>query len=45
MTALLYGGIEGGGTKFNCAVGSGPENILAEARFAPPPHLLKPLGR
>jgi fructokinase len=23
----LYGGIEGGGTKFVCAVGSGPENI------------------
>ncbi|HNH80242.1 MAG TPA: ROK family protein [Anaerolineales bacterium] len=30
----LFGGIEGGGTKFNCAVGNGPENILAEARFA-----------
>jgi fructokinase len=31
---LLYGGIEGGGTKFNCAVGDSPENIIAEARFA-----------
>ena len=33
MTEKLYGGIEGGGTKFNCAIGSGPENIVAEARF------------
>ena len=33
MTVKLYGGIEGGGTKFNCMVGSGPENIVAEARF------------
>ena len=30
----LFGGIEGGGTKFNCAVGNGPENIIAEGRFA-----------
>lgn len=29
----LYGGIEGGGTKFVCAVGSGPENIVDEDRF------------
>jgi fructokinase len=29
----LYGGIEGGGTKFVCAVGSGPSDILAEVRF------------
>lgn len=29
----LYGAIEGGGTKFICAVGSGPNNIRAEARF------------
>jgi fructokinase len=33
MSELLFGGIEGGGTKFNCAVGNGPENIIAEARF------------
>ena len=33
MTEKLYGGIEGGGTKFNCAIGSGPENIVSEARF------------
>ncbi|MFM8874806.1 MAG: ROK family protein [Anaerolineae bacterium] len=31
--APLYGAIEGGGTKFICAVGSGPNNIRAEARF------------
>lgn len=30
---FLFGGIEGGGTKFNCAVGSGPGNIVAEARL------------
>lgn len=30
----LYGAIEGGGTKFICAVGSGPNSIRAEARFA-----------
>ncbi len=29
----LFGGIEGGGTKFVCAVGTGPDDILAEARF------------
>jgi len=29
----LYGGIEAGGTKFVCAVGSGPEEIKAETRF------------
>jgi len=29
----LYGGIEGGGTKFVCAVGSGPNDLRAEARF------------
>lgn len=28
-----YGGIEAGGTKFVCAVGSGPDDIHAEARF------------
>jgi fructokinase len=31
---LLYGGIEGGGTKFVCAVASDPGNIVAETRFA-----------
>jgi fructokinase len=30
----LYGGIEAGGTKFVCAVGSGPGEIHAETRFA-----------
>lgn len=29
----LYGGVEGGGTKFVCAVGTGPEDILDEMRF------------
>jgi fructokinase len=29
----LFGGIEAGGTKFVCMLGSGPENILAERRF------------
>lgn len=29
----LYGAIEGGGTKFVCAVGSGPNRLHAEARF------------
>lgn len=30
----VFGGIEAGGTKFVCAVGTGPDDILAEARFA-----------
>jgi fructokinase len=34
MAEKLFGGIEGGGTKFNCAIATGPENIIAEARFA-----------
>jgi fructokinase len=29
----FYGGIEGGGTKFICAVGNGPEEIQDEIRF------------
>ena len=29
----LFGGIEGGGTKFVCAVGTGPNDIRAEVRF------------
>lgn len=29
----LYGGIEAGGTKFVCCIGSGPEDIRAETRF------------
>lgn len=30
---MLYGSIEAGGTKFVCAVGSGPDQIIAETRF------------
>ncbi len=30
----LYGGIEAGGTKFICAVGTGPNDLRAETRFA-----------
>jgi fructokinase len=33
-TSPFYGAIEAGGTKFICAVGNGPNNIRAEARFA-----------
>lgn len=33
MTTPLFGGIEGGGTKFICAVGTGPDDIRAETRF------------
>lgn len=29
----LYGGIEAGGTKFVCAVGTGPDDVRAEVRF------------
>lgn len=34
MTPKLFGGIEGGGTKFVCAVGTDPDNLLAETRIA-----------
>ncbi|MBL1127357.1 MAG: ROK family protein [Chloroflexi bacterium] len=32
-TGILFGGIEAGGTKFVCAVGTGPGDIRAEIRF------------
>jgi fructokinase len=31
---LLYGGIEAGGTKFVCAVGTGPDDLRATTRFS-----------
>ena len=30
---MLFGGVEAGGTKFVCVVGSGPDDIRGEARF------------
>ncbi len=33
LTQPLYGGIEAGGTKFVCAVGSGPRDIVAKIEF------------
>ncbi len=33
MTELLYGAVEGGGTKFVCAVGRAPDGILARTRI------------
>lgn len=33
MSNPLIGGVEAGGTKFVCAVGTGPDDIRAEARF------------
>ena len=30
----LWGGVEAGGTKFVCAVGTGPDDLRAETRFA-----------
>lgn len=33
MTQPLYGGIEAGGTKFICAVGSGPQDVVARIQF------------
>jgi fructokinase len=33
MTEKRYGGIEGGGTKFVCAVGNGPDHLIDEIRI------------
>jgi fructokinase len=40
----IYGGIEAGGTKFVCAVGTGPDDLRAEARF-PTTTPEEPIGR
>ena len=32
-SGLLYGGIEGGGTKFVCVIGRGPDDIVSETRI------------
>ncbi|MEZ4613953.1 MAG: ROK family protein [Caldilineaceae bacterium] len=34
MNYATFGGIEAGGTKFVCAIGTGPDDIRAETRFA-----------
>ena len=31
---VLFGGIEGGGTKFVCVLGTGPDHVVDELRFA-----------
>jgi fructokinase len=33
MQPKIYGSMEGGGTKFICAVGTGPDDIREEIRF------------
>ncbi len=33
MNNKLFGGIEGGGTKFVCAIGTDPDNLVAEIRI------------
>src|SRR5947207_2741459 len=33
MSAVRYGGIEAGGTKFVCVVGSGPDDVVARQRI------------
>ena len=40
----LYGGIEAGGTKFVCAVGTGPDDIRADVQF-PTTTPLETIGR
>jgi fructokinase len=32
-SSRLYGGIEAGGTKFVCAIGTGPDNIISSTQF------------
>jgi fructokinase len=33
MGRLVYGGVEGGGTKFNCMIATGPDDVVAMDRF------------
>jgi fructokinase len=33
VTGIVYGGVEGGGTKFNCMIGSGPDDVVATRTF------------
>jgi len=33
MSRAVYGGVEGGGTKFNCVIGTGPDDIVATETF------------
>lgn len=40
----IYGGIEAGGTKWVCTIGSGPDDVIAETRF-PTTTSTKTLGR
>jgi len=41
---MIWGGIEAGGTKFVCAVGTGPDDLRAEVRF-PTASPDEPIGR
>src|SRR3954447_5046518 len=41
----MYGGIEGGGTKFICAIGSSPDEIVAEVSFATTDDVKATLGK
>jgi len=31
--SAIYGGIEAGGTKWVCAIGSGPDDVITKTRF------------
>lgn len=47
MADVLYGGVEAGGTKIVCLLGSGPDDVVAEERFrttTPPETLGRMIG-